>query len=399
MVAGSPGLLVSQSLSEPELLLDASRLIWRASTGRLPTGIDRVCLAYIDHYRHQARAVVQYGALRHILSPIHSSRLFALLLGGGDRFKQEAAQLVFAALGSPKGGGNGKRSIYLNIGHTGLDRPGLDVWIARSGVRPIYLLHDLIPVTHPEYCRAGEREKHERRLDLMLKTGIGLICNSAATRDAVADYATARRVSLPPSRIAWLGATPLTGKGDLDPPTFPYFVMLGTIEGRKNHLLILQIWAEMIRDVGPSAPRLLIIGQRGWECEQVTAMLDRSRTLRGHVTELPRCSDAALAAHLRHARALLFPSFVEGFGMPLVEALGHGTPVIASDIAVFRELAAQVADYVLPTDGVGWRTAIEAYAQPSSRRRAAQLARLAGYHPPTWAAHFENVDNWLASLV
>jgi glycosyltransferase involved in cell wall biosynthesis len=188
------------------------------------------------------------------------------------------------------------------------------------------------------------------------------------------------------------------GTARLSLPGRPYFVMLGTIEGRKNHLLILNLWAEMARRLGRACPQLVVIGQRGWESEQACDMLDRSEAIRGHVIELSRCNDAQLAAYMSNARALLFPSFVEGYGLPLVEALAAGTPVIASNLSVFRELAGEIPDYLSPVDGLGWSQAIEAYASDDSPARAAQLARMVGWGPPRWQDHFTLVERWLAQF-
>jgi len=160
----------------------------------------------------------------------------------------------------------------------------------------------------------------------------------------------------------------------------------------------LQIWRRMAEAQGVATPRLLVIGQRGWECENVIDLLERSGAIRDHVTELSDCSDADVAHYLRHARALLFPSFVEGYGMPLAEALGAGLPVIASDLGVFREIAGAIPDYLSPLDGLGWQSAIEDYARPGSVNRANQLTRLAGYTAPIWAQHFVTVDRLLARL-
>lgn len=387
-------------IAAPDLLLDVSRLIWRASSGRLPTGIDRVCLAYVERYRARSRAVVQYRSMRHVLSRAHSDRLFTLLLEGSHRFRRDAARLILGALSSPKGMGRVRGTPYLNLGHTGLDQPNMAEWFARSGVHPIFLVHDIIPISHPEYCRAGEHAKHIRRLHTMLKSGFGLICNSGATRDAVASYAAANNLPLPPTKIAWLGTTPLPAPTELiTASSVPYFVMLGTIEGRKNHLLMLQIWAELIHNLGAKAPRLIIIGQRGWECQQVTAMLDRSQILKEHVVELPHCNDQSLANYLHNARALLFPTFVEGFGIPLIESLNLGTPVITSDIPVFRELAGSIPDYLSPTDGHGWKTAILDYTDDTNRRRLDQTARLVRYRAPTWEDHFRKIDPWITQLL
>ncbi len=98
-------------------------------------------------------------------------------------------------------------------------------------------------------------------------------------------------------------------------------------------------------------------------------LLDRCVALKDHVTELPRCDDHELATWLAHAQALLFPSFIEGFGMPLVEALMLGVPVIASDLPVFREIAGDIPCYLDPIDGPGWRRAVLEYMSLQSSAR------------------------------
>ena len=394
--------------SSKALLLDVSRLVWRAREGVLPTGIDRTCLAYVRHYRNRARAVVQRGRLTQVLAPDLSKSLFNILLDSKlGQARQRLTSLAWQGIGRALIGHNRQRdiagSVYLNVGHTGLDKFGQEAWVNQSQVRPIYFVHDLIPITHPEYCRSKEPEKHLRRVKALLRNGAGIIGNSRDTLNEVAIFAGLQQsLQMPPALVAPLGA-------DLSPPPAienarsflparPYFVMLGTIEGRKNHLLMLTLWAELARRLGPACPQLVIIGQRGWECEQAVDMLERCAAIRGHVIELSRCDDATLGAYMRGARALLFPSFVEGYGLPLVEALAVGTPVIASDLGVFRELAGDIPDYVSPIDGLGWSRAIEDYARPDSALRAAQLGRLSGWAPPTWEAHFSKVDQWLAQL-
>jgi glycosyltransferase involved in cell wall biosynthesis len=392
------------------LLLDVSRLVWRAWRGMFPTGIDRTCLAYVAHFGGRARAVVQRGGTTRILSPELSRLFFDLLLEGhSEDARQRLRGLVLSVLPSlllPRERSRESAGrIYLNVGHTGLDKPGHKTWLARSGVKPVYFVHDLIPLTHPEYCRPGEPEKHLRRMAVLLRHAVGVIGNSRDTLSELSVFASLQQsVKVPPSLVAPLGvemsvhadngllsSTPLLAR--------PYFVMLGTIEGRKNHLLILNVWAQLARRLGAATPQLVIIGQRGWECEQAVDMLERSEAIRSHVIELSRCDDATLSAYMRGARALLFSSFVEGYGLPLVEALACGTPVIASDLGVFRELAGEIPDYFSPIDGLGWSRAIEDYAAPDSVMRAAQLERLSGWAPPTWSDHFEKVDRWLEQLV
>ena len=203
---------------------------------------------------------------------------------------------------------------------------------------------------------------------------------------------------MPPAVVAWLGTDPLPiGSAD-DPPARPTFVTVGTIEARKNHLLLLDVWSRLAERLGDQTPRLLIIGQRGWEADEVFERLDKDETLHGHVVELSRCSDDELVHHLSSARALLFPSFVEGYGLPLIEALDAGVPVIASDLPVFRELCGTIPTYLHPADKAGWEAAILDYAEPDSASRTAQIERLRGFVAPDWKQHFAIVEAWLDDL-
>ncbi|WP_366920135.1 glycosyltransferase [Burkholderia orbicola] len=182
------------------------------------------------------------------------------------------------------------------------------------------------------------------------------------------------------------------------PLDVPYFVMLGTIEPRKNHWFVLHLWRRLAEQLGAAAPRLVIVGRRGWECENVVDMLERCAELRGLVFEESNCSDERLHALLQHARALLFPSFVEGYGLPLVEALMLRVPVIASDLAIFQEIADDIPDYLDPLDGSSWISRILAYVPANSPERSAQIARIARFREPTWSDHFDRVDAFLESL-
>lgn len=380
-----------------DILLDVSRLVWRGSTARLPTGIDRVCLAYVARYRDRAQAVVQWRGHRRMLSAAASTALFDAVLGGrnvGGRMAAHVPALLRDLANRQEGAGRP----YLNIGHTGLDRRGVGAWARRVRVRPIYMVHDLIPITHPEYARAGEAARHAARMTTVLETGAGIITNSQATLDALTAWAGAHDLPRPPAMVAWLGTETLPDDHGRPPLDDPYFVTLGTIEGRKNHLLLLQLWRDLAeRGAGP-IPRLVVIGQRGWAAEQSLALLDRCGALSGHVIERSRCDDGELARYLRHARALLFPSFAEGYGMPLAETLALGVPAIVSDLAVFRELAGDIPLYLDPGDQRAWRDAILDHASPGSAERAHRQSLSRHYRPPGWSEHFDHVERWMATL-
>ncbi len=380
-------------------LIDVSRLVGRLMKGRLPTGVDRVALAYVRQYAERSRAFIRDGRFHVVLTEKLSQTLFHLLLVPQPDFKAHAWRLIAqgAAAGIRQRDLSG--SVFLNIGHSGLEYHRYPDLLIKMKVKPVFLVHDLIPITHPEYCRPGEQAKHRIRMKTVLELAQGVITNSRATLDELARFADTLGMRLPPAQSAFL-APPAFSLADSAPPvTRPYFVVLGTIEPRKNHLLLLQVWKRLVERLGDQAPLLVLIGQRGWECENAVDLLERCEAVRSHVIEHPSCSDKELANWLQHARALLFPSFAEGFGLPLVEALACGTPVIASDLAVFHEIAGNLPDYCDPLDGLGWLGLIADYSSSNSKKRALQLQRVSSYSAPSWEMHFQKVEMLLQKVM
>ena len=207
-------------MSDRDLLLDVSRMVWRVWAGRLPTGIDRVCLAYLDRFADRALAVVQRGEFRLVLPADLSAALFTLLREGGAGFRPRLVALLGRAVlrrkRVPLAG-----KLYLNIGHTGLDAPGLPEWLAQRRLRPVFLIHDLIPITHPEFCRQGEDLRHVARMRHALASAHGVIANSRATLDALSRFAANEGLAMPESVVAWLGADEQVAPLPLPPPARP----------------------------------------------------------------------------------------------------------------------------------------------------------------------------------
>jgi glycosyltransferase involved in cell wall biosynthesis len=381
-----------------DLLIDVSRLVGRLMRRRLPTGIDRVCLEYVQRFGPVSRAVVQWRGWRRIGSFEDSQRLFGLLVQRDGNFSREVSRLILTGF-IPSRAAPDQNQIYLNVGHAGLENPGLDKWLRHSGTRAVYMVHDLIPLTHPEYCRPGEAERHAARMLTVLRTGSGVLANSEFTLRELQAFAAERALTPPRSVAAPLAAASLSTDASTPRPLpFPYFVALGTIEPRKNHWMLLHVWRRLAEELGDRAPHLVLIGQRGWECENVVDMLERCRQLRGLVHEFPACTDDELATYLRDAQALLFPSFAEGYGLPLVESLMLGTPAVVSDLPALREAAGEVPEYLDPLDATGWTQAVRDYALPDHPRRIRQVERLRSFRAPTWESHFSRVDHLLGSL-
>ena len=381
-----------------ESLIDVTRLLDRRMQGRLPTGVDRVSLEYVRHFGERSTALVRFSGQWIELNCKDSLRIYEALLSESGNFNHLIRRAVINAFPRSVGRRFSAPRFLFNTGHSGLDKIEYTRRLQCSGLKPLFFVHDLIPLTHPEYCRPGESERHRARMITLLGTGCGVIANSVMTLEELTAFAKVNGLPLPPAVVALLAPARLPVPAIDSFLSKPYFVMLGTIEPRKNHWLILQLWRQLIESLGEHAPRLVIIGQRGWECENVVDLLERCESLKDFVFEYSDCPDSELANWLHHAQALLFPSFVEGYGMPLAEALAMEVPVIASDLLVFREIAGNIPEYVDPLDGARWKELIVDYALAESRARQSQCQRIPGFAVPTWDRHFEQVEALMERL-
>ena len=390
------------------IALDLSRLLSRARSAT-PSGIDRVELAYAQrlsaggaaHCFAARDALGRIGLLPAEASGEFVTRLAAIWRDGATaperrRIASLARRLRLAALtGGPALRRalreTGERAVYLLVSHQGLDRP---LPIARlkaaTGARFVGLVHDLIPLDFPHLTRPGQTQRHRRRIATVARLADAVIVNSAATRDTLSARLGCCRI---PIAVAPLGIDPLGD--DIPPPTDPpYFVCIGTIEARKNHGLLLDVWEHLRAQLGAQTPHLALIGQRGFGSEPIVSRL---AALHDVVTEHPDLPDRVTARLLRGARALLLPSFAEGFGLPVAEALAFSVPVLCSDLPALRESGGGGPDYLDPGDHDAWRCAILDYATDTQRRQT-QLARLADWRPPGWIDHFATVDRLIATL-
>lgn len=286
--------------------------------------------------------------------------------------------------------------IYLRASHDKLERPGPFDALKAQGVKIVIVAHDTIPIDFPEFVRPKAAHQCQERVTNMARLADGIVCVShycaGRLRPHLQPFNPRLVVAHPGTEdVAIISAAP--GMADI-----PYFLMVSTIEARKNHTLVLNLWRRMIAELGPKTPKLIIAGKRGWEAQTPIAMLDRAADLSPHVYEAGAAPDAAIKALRQHATAVLMPSFVEGFGLPVTEALAEDTPVIASDIPAFREIAGDACEFIDPLDGPAWRTAIDAFAKPQSPRKHAAIGRAKRYNPPTWAAHFRHVRTLLDEI-
>ncbi|MFT7592840.1 MAG: glycosyltransferase involved in cell wall biosynthesis [Paracoccaceae bacterium] len=280
---------------------------------------------------------------------------------------------------------------YVNTGHSNLTERML--WAVRHGAkgRVAVLIHDVIPLDFPQYQRPGTPDRFRAMLRRVRGAADLIIYNSHHTQERAEHY-MASWGGLPPGVVAHLGVdVPQPDMAALPPgldPDSKWFVMLGTIEPRKGHDLLLDVWQDLQADIVPDTPQLLIIGARGWNNMEVFARLDNLPP-DGPVQELSGLGDAAVTALLAGSQGLLFPSRAEGFGLPPVEAAALGVRVLCSDLPVIREVLGDIPVYVSEMERYQWHNAIKSIVQEQERHRP--LNGGSDFSPTTWTDHFNAV--------
>jgi alpha-1,3-rhamnosyl/mannosyltransferase len=161
-----------------------------------------------------------------------------------------------------------------------------------------------------------------------------------------------------------------------------YFLCVGTLEPRKNLSLALRAHARLPESVRQRFP-LLIVGMAGWQHEQFSEELHQALAS-GHVCLLGYLPDEHVAQLLAGARALIFPSLYEGFGLPVLEAMACGTPVILTRRSAMPEVAGSAGNYIEPDDPDGLRNAMSRLIEDPAHWQACREAGLLQARLFTW---------------
>lgn len=228
-----------------------------------------------------------------------------------------------------------------------------------EGVRVVAVVYDLIPIRHGGFCERELVNVFTEWFEKMVELAEAFVCISESVCQQVQNEVQQRfgETKMREKAYGWfhLGSdldrkTPARVVGAGIRECFvaqnATFLVVGTIEPRKNHTLILDAFDRHWASGGEAT--LCVIGRKGWMCDVVVARLRNHPEKDQKLFWFDDANDNDLDFAYQNADALVFASFVEGFGLPLVEGLQRGLPAIASDIPVFREVAGDFAEYFDP---------------------------------------------------
>lgn len=246
--------------------------------------------------------------------------------------------------------------------------------LRKNGLGIVAVMYDLLPVTHPHLFEKRLKDTYNTWFDWIIHQADGFMAISMSVRDEMC-AAVRDRIGAQAADTRFFGHFHLGSELDLRQPEAAIspslaqvfdsdetvFLAVGTIEPRKNHQYLLD--AFNLAWASGSKARLCIIGRIGWKCED---LLERIRTHKAYGSRLfllNDVDDSGLEFAYQNASALVFSSLAEGFGLPIVEAMQRGLPVMGSDIPVFREVGGLYMAYFDLTAPASLATLVQGFEQ------------------------------------
>jgi glycosyltransferase involved in cell wall biosynthesis len=263
--------------------------------------------------------------------------------------------------------------------------------LRQKGWKVVAYIYDLIPITHSEFC--------ERNLVTQFTTVFYTIAHAVDQILTISEHVKNEVVSkldgigihipveaiplaheLKPSDSFFEAEKWLSEKG-LDEP---YVLCVGTIEVRKNHSLLFNVWRALQRTRSEPLPKLIFVGRAGWRVGDFMEQLKVTNYCGGRIEILNDLSDDELNALYDGALFTVFPSFEEGWGLPVGESLMHGKLCLASNSSSIPEVGGDFVAYFDPYSVKDATALMERYIDQQTLRKEAEDRLAKEFRPRLW---------------
>jgi len=221
-----------------------------------------------------------------------------------------------------------------------------------KNTKPIIVIHDLGFIYHPQYCTKGTQHYLGNNLDYSVKNSAHIIAVSENTKKEILEHykINESKVSVINSSISHAVFNAIPQQGDEKiinhyQLTKPYILFTGTIEPRKNIIGLLNAYEKLPNKLQQEY-NLVLVGGKGWLDQEIHQKLNDLKHL--NIKCIGYVPDEHLPAIYRHANLFVFPSFYEGFGIPPLEAMACGVPVICSNTSSLPEVVGSAGLLVDP---------------------------------------------------
>jgi glycosyltransferase involved in cell wall biosynthesis len=277
--------------------------------------------------------------------------------------------------------------------------------VASSCARFIFYCHDVIPLKFESFVTDKLRREFRRMIEIFSADNVTTICNSATTRE---DLQAARaELGLPngstiivrPGCDFETESDPGTQSSLGEVPAGAYILYVSTVEIRKNHRVLLEAYDILTQDSAFLPPRLVLVGQKGWLVDALLQQIEERRGPAAYVTLMTDVSDAQLSRLYQDAAFTVYPSFYEGWGIPVAESLYHHKFCLCSDRGALREAGGKFVEYLDPEDAQLWARRIKHYIERPDDRLEREKRIRDEFKPRRWSDFRNDVGDLLHLLL
>jgi glycosyltransferase involved in cell wall biosynthesis/GT2 family glycosyltransferase len=274
--------------------------------------------------------------------------------------------------------------------------------LSQKGIKFSVLVFDIIPIEHPDFVGVHYQRMFQDWLETVVTFAAAIFVSSDVIKNKILKWAAITgfsvRASIIPIEFGLrkiehvaapdeMRANPKTSKISLD----SFVLSVGTIDSRKNQILLCQLWKRLVADLGDAkVPQLALVGRDDLKIAEldteIAALVAASK-----IVIVQGLADAEVAGLYRACMFTAFPSLSEGYGMPVAESLQYGKLCISSDLLVIREHAGALPWYFDPADEAAAYTLTRRAIEDPEARAASELRIAELYHPRTWKSTYRTI--------
>lgn len=266
----------------------------------------------------------------------------------------------------------------------------------KLGVKLVQIVYDMLPIVTPQY--SGHSTKMLKNYTIKIYPICDLIfAISENTKKDIVWWLKKNDLAVPPVVVFRLGddfPTAKVQKPEVDIEK-RFILCVGTIEARKNHTLLYYTY-KLAKQRGISLPSLVMVGRVGWLSHDIYEIMKIDPEVNQSFKFLHAISDNELAWLYKNCLFSIYPSFYEGWGLPIAESVAYGTAVVASNTSSMPEVAGELIEYFTPSSPEECLAKMQKLLKPE--QLAESRSRIKGYNPTSWDDTFKQVKTFLESI-
>lgn len=272
--------------------------------------------------------------------------------------------------------------------------PTLSILRTQKSLKVFQVIYDLIPIYQPQAFNAELFKMYSNNMFEVVSNSDGLMAISESSKRDTLRFCKDVGLNCPPIEVIRLGDDIPVGKNPTQPSGISlgedFLLCVGTVEARKNHAILYYAWKEGLRS-GINMPHLVIVGRQGWYTGDILHTIKTDPDTRDRFHFMDNVSDDELVWLYQNTLFTVYPSYYEGWGLPVAESAAMGKLCITSDQSSMSEIAGDLMDYFSPFDSGELTNKIAQYLD-NTKRTNKEIKLKNGYISKNWDQCFQQIN-------